>query len=239
MGAAQHPGAFAHPQHVGAQVVVARPGDPAGQRRFVTQEQGLVTGEEVDAFQGPPIQVAQGGKEIQGLPDLIQNGPVGLVAGLMKVPALRVVQVRETPFDEGPDVVERGGCVEIGSLQALGVGLARVQAGFDAVDEIPPVAGDGLALNLLPIIAARLGVLARDAAHSHHRAPPGVGEHHGHLKQHPQLVGDGLGGAVLKPFRAVPTLKQEAFPQRRFRQQSPKAIHFLGDHQRRQGAQSG
>ena len=59
---------------------------------------------------------------------------------------------------------------------------------------VTPVAG-------LEVRGARLGVLARDPADLHHRHRGGVGEHHRHLQQHPQLVADVVGGHARRTSR--------------------------------------
>ena len=255
-------GALSHPEHVGAQVVIAAAsgqgsetlartadilsftfvvGYPAGEGFFKGQQQGFVTCEKINALKGAPFHAAQGLQEFQRLPDFFQNFLIGLGACLMQFPPLRMMKVCEAPLDQSADVIQRGRCMKVGLDHTLGIGLATLLAGLQRIHQIAAIDRqfDLSATHAQPFgdAAAWFCILPGDAAHPHNGAPPAVGQHHGHLEQNAQLVGDSLGVAILELFRAVPALQQEAFTRGGLGEQGAKAIDFFRHDQRRQAAQ--
>jgi hypothetical protein len=233
----QLPGALANPEEVGPQVVVAvELGHEAGEGRLEGQVQGLVAGEQLA---GAEVlrQPAQALDEIQRVPHLVEGFQV--VARVLpapgQVPVLGMLQVREAPIHQGPQVVQGGGGPVVGLQQAGGVGLPLIHP--QAVDEVAPVDRHLLPVDQLREPAAGLGVLAGDASQVDDPGAPAVGDEHGHLEQHAQLVLDDGAAAVPEGLGAVAPLQEEALARGGFRQQLLEGVHFLGHHQGRQLAQ--
>jgi len=235
--AVQLPGALADPEEVGAQVVVAALlGHEAGESRLIGKVQRLVAGEQLAGAEvlGQPAQALD---EIQRVPHLIQG--LQVVARILpapgQVPVLGMLQVREAAIHQGPQMVQGGRGAVVGLQQAAGIRLPLVRG--QPVDEVAPVDRDLLAVDLLGESAAGLGVLARDASQVDDAGASAVGDKHGHLQQHAQLVLDDRAATVPEGLGTIAPLQEEALACRGFRQQLLEGIHLLGHHQGRQLAQ--
>ncbi len=237
VGAIELPRALADPDEVGSQVVVAALlGYEAGEGGLIGQVQGLVTGEHLA---GAEVlgETPQPLDEVHGVAHLIQGLQVvpRVLPAPGQVPVLGVVEVRETAIHQGPQVVQGGCRAVVGLHEPPGIGLPLVRC--QAVDEVAPVDRHLLAVDLFGEATAGLGVLARDAAQMDHSRAAPMGDEHGHLQQHPQLVLDDGPAAIGEGLRAIAALQQEALPLRGLRQQPLKEVHLLGHHQGRQFAQ--
>ena len=149
------------------------------------------------------------------------------------------MQVREAPGGEGPQVVQRGGGMEIGFQHPARIWPAAGRFRLQAVDEVAPVAGQFAAMHHFRGSAAGLGELAGDASHPDHGLAAPVRERHGHLQEDPQLAFDGFRGAVLELLGAIPALEQEPATGGRLGEKAPQARHLLGHHQGWHAAKTG
>ena len=75
-----------------------------------------------------------------------------------------------------------------------------------------PEARQLLVADALHVGRPGLGELTGDPPDLHHGHAEGVGEHHGGLQDHPQLVADVVGRELLEALGAVPGLEQEGIP---------------------------
>ncbi len=123
----------------------------------------------------------------------------------------------------------------VGLQQAPGIRLALIQG--HAIDEIAAVDGHLAAIHHLRVAASGLGVLPGDAAQVDHARAAAVGDEHGHLQQHAQLVLDDGAAAVREGLGAVAALEEETLPRGGLGHQAAQVVHFLGHHQGRQLAQ--
>ena len=149
------------------------------------------------------------------------------------------MQVRESAGGERPQMVQRGGSMEVGFQHAARIGPAASLFRFQTIDQIPPVAGQLAAADFFHGTTSGFGELAGDASHAHHGFAAPVSERHGHLEQYPQLAFDGFRCAVLELFGAIPTLEQEPAPGGRLCEETPETDHLLGHHQGWHAAETG
>ena len=198
MRAVELAGALTDPEEVAGDVVrrLGARVDP-GHRVLVVEEQPLVAGVEVDAVElvgiGPD-RLHEG----QGPVDLGGHHLVALahrrLAHEVGVPGVHLAQVCVAAGHEGTNQVEGRGRGVVDVHQPLRIGHAGLGGEVEAVDGVAAVGRQGQPLPGLEVGRARLGVLAGDPAHLHHRHRGRVGQHHGHLEEHPQLVAHVVGG---------------------------------------------
>ena len=84
---------------------------------------------------------------------------------------------------------------------------------------------------------ARLGELAGDAAHLHHRNAGAVGEDHRHLQDDLELVPDAVGRELGERLGAVPGLQQKGPAAGDVGQSAGQAAGLAGEHQRGEAAE--
>ena len=88
--------------------------------------------------------------------------------------------------------------------------MPRLGGELAAIDIVAAIGRQRHAVLGLEIVGARLGELAGDAAHFHHRHAGGEGQHHRHLQQHAEGVADIVGMEFGEALGAVPALQQES-----------------------------
>ena len=141
------------------------------------------------------------------------------------------------PRGVGAQQVQRGRALAVGAQQPLGVRRAGGELELLAVDVVALVGGQGHAVLRLVGVGARLGELAGDAAHLHHRLGPGEGHHHRHLQHQPEEVADVVGPELLEALGAVAALQQEGAALGGLAQQRLQPARLAGEHQGRHGGQ--
>ena len=155
------------------------------------------------------------------------------------VPQVHLREVGETTLGEGTQQVQRRGRLLVGRHEPLRVRQARL--GFErlVVDHVAAERGQlGLA-HPFHLGRARLGELAGDAAHLHHRHPGRVGEGDGHLQDDLELVPDGVGRVLGEGLGAVAGLEEKGLAVGHLAQLARQVASLAGEHQRRQRGQRG
>ena len=243
VGPVELAGALADPQHVGRAVVpLAGEGVLAGQGLLVVEHQRLVAGEQLHLLDLGRHRAgdAAGGHEPQGPVDLVGHGPVALVGRAggheLPVPARHPGQVGVAAPGEGPQQVQRGRGPVVGGQQPAGVVGPLGVGEADVVDHVAQKRREFGAAHRLGGAGAGLGELPGDPAHLHHRHAARVGQHDGHLQDHPQPVPDGVGRGV-EGLGAVAGLQHDGLPGRHPAQVLGQRPGLAGEHQRRQVAQ--
>ena len=122
---------------------------------------------------------------------------------------MHLVQVGVAAGGEGAEQVQFGGGLEIAELHPRRIGRARGGREIRAVDDVAAVAGQGDPALGFGVRGARLGVLARHAAHLHHRQAGAERQHHRHLQQHAERIAQDVGGEFGKALGAVPAQQHE------------------------------
>jgi hypothetical protein len=140
---------------------------------------------------------------------------------------------------ERPQQIERRGSLGIGLQHPLGVGPARGLGRRDIVDDVAAIAGQDQIADLFGRGGSGLGELAGHPADLHHRAFRRIGQHHGHLQQHPERVANAVGREFGKAFGAVAALQQERLARRDAGQFVAQLAHLAGKNQRRHPPQPG
>jgi len=143
------------------------------------------------------------------------------------------MQVREAAGREGTQQVEGRGGLVVGLDHAPGVGRARGGVELDAVDDVAAVAGQLDPVLRLGRCRARLGELAGQPAHLHHRHAAGVHQHHRHLQQHLEGVADVVGAELGEALGAVAALQQERLATRHLCELVLEVARLAREHQRR------
>jgi len=159
------------------------------------------------------------------------------VADEHRVPRVHGAQVGEAAVHERPDEVQRGGrhVVDLHQPRRV-VGTGRGSE-FEAVHRIAAVTRQADPPAGLDVVAARLGVLAGDAAHLHHRHLRGVLQDHGHRQLDAQGVADVGSRYVLERLRTVARLEQERPTDRGGGQSLAQLVALPREDQRRTPAQ--
>ena len=178
--------------------------------------------------------------EAQGAIDLVGEGlePLALGAAGHELLGPRVDpgQVGEAALGEGPQQVQRRGRLVVGLHQPLRVRQAGGHRRRLAVDDVAPEARQLGAVHDLGGRGAGLGELAGDAADLHDGHPDGVGEHHRHLQDHPELLPDADRGEVVEALGAVAGLEEEGVAGRHLGERALQGPSLAGEDQRRVGA---
>ena len=179
----------------------------------------------------------------KGLIDRGDDGVIlageGRTLGKFEVPVLGMVQVGEAAVGEGAHKVERHRRAAIGFQQAFGVGTAGLRCELGGGDVIAAIAGQREAGAGLHRRRARLGVLPGEAPHADHRRLEPIDEHHAHLEQDLEAVGDDVGAALGEAFGAVAALEEEAQAVGRLGQLRAERLDLPRRDERRRGSQLG
>ena len=211
--AAELGSAHPDPREMGGEVVPPRPPrDLAGLGLLIEKVQGVVARVEVDAVDLPDAGTGEGFHEAERFTDrfhgpLVFRGPGGM-PDEVEVPVLRVMQVRKPAVDQAADEVQGQGGPFVAPEHPLGIRRAGRLREARAVDEVPPVAEQRLAVSGLGVGGPRLGVLAREPSHPDHALAGPVNEHQAHLQQDLELVGDDARLTLIEALSAVASLKQ-------------------------------
>ena len=216
VGAVELAGALADPDVVRGQVIEARlwgfSGELVAQPQhgaFVVEDQGLVAGVDLGGVEVAVVDPA-GAHETHTAVDLagqrLVAGPGRRGPDELPVPIVDEVQRRQARRGQGPHQVHRGAGVGVRPHQAGRVVVADSRVRSESVDHVAAV---GLQSQRVEVRRARLGVLARDAGHLHHRQARGIGQHHGHLQQGADIGADVRLGVVGERFGAVAALQHE------------------------------
>ena len=216
MRAVQLAGAVADPEEMRRTGIgVAGRGIDARQRLLIGQQQRLVAGVEIrlaDLRRGFGGHAA-GAHEVQRLVDprrqILVAGGQRAALDEAEVPAMDAVQIGIAAGREGAQQVERARRLEIAGLHPRGVRHPGFGREGRAVDDVAAIARERVLADGLGLGAARLGELARHAAHLHHRHAAAVGQHHRHLQQHAEGVADDVGGKIVEALGAVAALQHE------------------------------
>ncbi len=124
----------------------------------------------------------------------------------LAVPVVHQVQRGQPRRRQRPHQVHRRAGVGVSPHQPRRVMLACRGVRGEAVDHVPAVR---LQAQCVDVGRPRLGVLAGDAGHLHHRHAGAVGQHHGHLQQGADVAADVGFGVVGERLRAVAALQQK------------------------------
>ena len=121
------------------------------------------------------------------------------------------MEVGKAAINQRADEVEGQGCVFEAAEHALRV--RRTLGGGEAgtVDDLTAVTGQGHAVAFLGVRAARFGVLTGKAADPDDPAFEPEGQHKAHLQEDLELVGDDVGGSLVKAFGTRTPLEKEPF----------------------------
>ena len=171
------------------------------------------------------------------LRQLLVARPDRRVAHEVGVPGVHLAQVGVAAGDERTHEVQRRRGRVVDLEQPRGVVATRLGRERVAVDRVAPVGRKGDAVAGLLVRGARLGVLAGEPAELHHGHRRGVGQHHRHLQQHPQLVAHVVGGDAVEGLRAVAALEQERLAAGDRGQLGLELVALAGEDQRRHPAQ--
>jgi hypothetical protein len=244
MGAVGLAGAVADPQHMGRGVVpVAAGGIDARHRLLIRQQQRFVAGVEIGATQlGHGIRGdAAGRHEIQRFGNTLCETFVFFAGRRVRYeaqhPTMHIVQVGISALGKGAQQIERRRRLGRGLQQALRIGNARRGRELAAINVITAIGRQGDVALLLEIVGTRLGELAGDAAHLHHRHARGKGQHHRHLQQHAEGVANIVGMEFGEALGAVPALQQESLAFRHLAEPGHQIARLAGENQRRVGLQ--
>ena len=236
MGAVELARAVADPELVGGEQVQA-PLVEAQQRALVVEHEHLVAREHVHGPQRAVVHAA-GGHEAQAAVDLRGDALVALAragaADEVHVPLVQAVQVGQAGAGDRPRQVHRRRRVGVRADEPARVRPARLGRGLERVDHVTAV---GRQPRRVDVRAARLGVLAGDAAElddGHRRA---VGEHHGHLQQRPDRPAQVRLVVVDEGLRAVAALEQERVPAGDLPEPHLQPVHLGRDRDRRHALQ--
>ena len=240
MGAVRLPGAVADPEHVGRGVVpVAGQAVLPRHRLLVGQQQRLVGGEEAcltHVRAGVGVDAARLHEPERGV-DMVGQFLIALagrtVGDEILRPAVHLVQVGIAAQGEGAQQVEGRGRLEIGLHHAARIRHARRFLEVDAVDDVAAVGRQGRVALGFGVRRARLGELAGQPAHLHHRRARGIHQHHGHLEQHLEGVADVVRMEFGKALRAVAALQQKGLALRGERKLVGQRPRLAGEDQRR------
>ena len=243
VGAVELAGALTDPDEVRGHVVgLVGARVDAGQRLLVLQQQRLVAGVEVDAVELVGVgadRLHEGqraldlvGHRLVALPERRRLHEVG-------VPGVDLAEVGVATGDERADQVERGGRGVVDVHEPLRVRDARLGREVVAVDRVAAVGREGDAVAGLVVGAARLGVLAGEAAQLHDGDRGGVRQHDRHLQQHAQLVADVVGSDAGEGLGAVAALEQEGLTPRHRGDLGGQVVALTREDERRHGPQSG
>ncbi len=153
------------------------------------------------------------------------------------VPGVHLPQVGVATGDERTHEVQRRGRGVVDLDQPLRVGDPRLRGEVEAVDRVAAVGRQRDAVAGLGVGGARLGVLPGEPAELDHRDRGGVGQHDGHLQQHPELVADVVGGDAVEGLGAVAALEQERLAPGHRGELGLELVALAGEHQRRHAAQ--
>ncbi|QTK78540.1 hypothetical protein AT6N2_C0675 [Agrobacterium tumefaciens] len=208
--------AVADPDHVArCRVPVAGGGIDTGQRLFVTEQQGLMAGEEIRLAQARIAVGADADRlhEVHGFGNAV--GQLAVTIRLRAVldeaehPLVNVFEVGVTAHGESAQQVQRRRRLAVGVKLALGARNARGFVEFDAVDDVTAVGRQRHAILHFHVGRARLGELAGNASHLHHGQLCTVGQHHGHLQEGAEEVTDIVRAVLEEAFGAIAALQQE------------------------------
>ena len=184
-----------------------------GLRLLVVQQQRFVGGVEVhpvEALHAPPGQRLH---EAHRIADprhhLLVVGRVGRLADPAQSPVFRVVQVGESAIDQRTHEVHRHRRTRVRLHHPPRIGDTRLRLELRAIDDVAAVARQGHAVARLGVGRARLGILAGEPPHPHHRQLQSVHQHQAHLQQYLEPVGDDVGTALSKGFGTIAALQQE------------------------------
>jgi len=143
------------------------------------------------------------------------------------------MEIGEAAFGQGAHEVQRQRRALVAAQEQRRIRDALFAGEAGAVDEITAIGGETLAIALLRVVGARLGVLARHAADAHHRLLRRVHQHQARLQQDLQLGGDGLGATVVEALGAVSALEQEGLAGRGATQLALQGLDLPGGHEGR------
>lgn len=162
-----------------------------------------------------------------------------LVAGMGRVlrealvPRVHEPQVGEAALSEGPDEVQRRRGGVVGTEHACGVVRAGLRRECVAVDDVAAVGGQRHAVAGLRVRRARLGELARHAAHLDDRELGAIRQHDGHLEDRLHARADAVRGRGLEGLGAVAPLQEERLPLGGGGEAIPEDVHLAGKDERR------
>ena len=156
-------------------------------RRFVTQVQRLVGGEEVDL-------IGIAGTHAEYVLDELKRVLDGLYHAMIlvrerrfldpvEIEILGMVQIGEATLHQRADEVERHGSALVAAQQKLRVGPAGIGGELGAVDIIAAIGGQADAVSSFQIGGAGLGVLAGKPSDTDHGPPRANHQHQRHLQQ--------------------------------------------------------
>ena len=143
-----------------------------------------------------------------------------------------VGQVSIPALAEGPQQVQRGGRLRIGLHQPLRIGDARFGGEIHAVDVVAPVGWQRDPINGFDGFRARLGELARYAAHFDDRFGRREGQHDRHLQDDAERVADIVRVELLEALGAIAALKQECLARSNLCEALFQAPRFAGKYER-------
>ena len=122
---------------------------------------------------------------------------------------MHLVQIGKAALGQGAQQVQSGRGMRVGRQQAGRVRLPRLRREHTAVDDVPAVRGQRLSLLRFHVGRPRLGELAGNASHLHHRAGGCIGEHDGHLQDHAEGGFNRLLAELVEALGAITALQQE------------------------------
>lgn len=211
-------------------------GEADGHGLLVVEVETLVGDEKVDGLKYGVVRGAAGAHKVERVQDAgdhaLELGLVLRVAHEAELPVRGVAEVGELGREQGADVVEGGGGVEVALHEAVRVRVPTVAV--EAVDVVAAKGWNLLAVDHLGVLGARLGVLAGHAADADGGDPRAPGEHEGHLQQDAQLALDGQRRAVGKALGAVAALEEESLALGNFRELLAQPLDLVRRAQRRE-----
>ena len=131
-----------------------------------------------------------------------------------------MVQIGEAAFHQGAHKVERERGSFVAAEHQLRIGMPRGSRELRTIDVVAAIRRQTHAVASFQIGGTGLGVLSGKTANPNHRSARADREHHRHLQQHLQGVGDTRGGAIDEALRAIAGLQDELTSGGRFGQLS-------------------
>ncbi len=217
----------------------------AGQRLFVTEQQGLVAGEEIGFAQARIVLRADADRlhEVHCLGDTIRKLAVTVrlraVLDETEHPLVNVFKVGVTAHRESAQQVERRRRLTIGVELALRVRNARGLVEFDAVDDVTTVGRQRHAIKHFHVGRTRLGELAGNTADLHDRQLRAIGQHDSHLQESAEEVADIVRAMLEEAFGAIAALQQEGVAFGHIGELLFQTAGFTGKNERRIGRKRG
>ena len=226
---------------MGGQVEVARTARHVARLRFFrTEVQGLMAGVEIDAVGGASPHAQHMLGETQRFVDGFDHAVVLFgerrAGGPIQLEVLRVMEIGEAALDQRAHEVQGKRGALITAQQKRGVGRAGLAREFRPVDVVAAVGGQLHAIAHFRGGRARLGVLAREAAHADDRPLCAHHQHQAHLQQHFQTIGDAVGSAGREALGAIARLQHEAAAGRGLAEELAQLHDFPTGDQRRERA---